>query len=133
MARKTVVDAVEARLASLWTHCPVVGVNDGKGEPPADASPFLVVQFPAANDERVTINQGFYREEGGFRFVLHTERGLGKDEALTWIEELAVMFRDQKFGGVITQVPSAPLLDDNNDRGNFFVTSIAVPFTYNYS
>lgn len=133
MARKAVVDAVEARLAALWTACPVIGMNTDVGEPPADASDFLAVQYPVASEERLTVNQGLYRETGGIRFVLYTQRGFGTAAALTRSEALAALFRDQTFGGIITQVPSSAFLDDSNDNANYLVTSFVVPFTHSYA
>lgn len=132
MARKAVVDAVEARLAALWTACPVIGMNT-VGEPPADGSDFLIVQYPIADDSRITVNQGLYRETGGIRFVLHTQRGFGVAEALTLSETLTALFRDQTFDGITTQTPSSAFLDDSNDNANYLVLSLVVPFTHNYA
>lgn len=133
MAQKAVVDAVAARLAASWTRCPVYGVNEGRGETPADGSPFLVPQFPVASVERLPVSQRFYRETGGIRFVLHTQAGAGTEPALTWAGELAALFRDQTFAGVITQAPSSPFIDNSNDRAGYFVTTIVVPYTFNFS
>lgn len=52
MASKAVVDAVEARLAANWSATPIIGINL-KGEPPADGSPFLTVQYPVSNSRHV--------------------------------------------------------------------------------
>ena len=131
MARKAVVDAVEARLTALWTECPVIGMNT-VGEPPADGSDYLLVQYPVADDERIAVNQGLYRETGGIRFVLHMQRGFGIAAALARSEALTALFRDQSFGGVITQTPSSAFLDNSNEDGNYLVLSLVVPFTHNY-
>jgi hypothetical protein len=65
--------------------------------------------------------------------VLQTRIGTGEALALTWMADLATLFRNQSFAGVVTQVPSSPFIDDSNDRGLYFVTALVVPFTYNFS
>jgi len=131
MARKAVVDAVEARLAAHWTRCPVIGINL-QGEPPHDASPYLVVQYPIAETARVSLGTAYYREEGAIRFVLHVRRNRGLAEGLSWADELAALFRYQKFDGVECQAPTSPFIDDSNDEGAYFLLSVVAPYTHTF-
>lgn len=110
----------------------VVMPNSG-GEAPSDASEFLLVQFPASSVVRLPINHRRYREEGGIRLVLNASNGGGPDAILTAADLLADFFRDRKFGGIETQVPSSPFFDDNNENGNYFRASIVVPYSYSFS
>ena len=132
MARMEVITAVRARLAANWSAAPVYD-NNSQGSTPEDASPFVILQFPLANTERWPVNQRYYVEEGAFRVVIHTQRGSGEDLALQWSDQIADIFRDQTFAGVECKVPSSPLLDDENDQGPYFATSLVVPYVYRYT
>ncbi|WP_210482747.1 phage tail terminator-like protein [Microvirga antarctica] len=130
MARKAVIEAVTARLAAQWTSCPIIPTNRS-GDRPRDGSPFLVVQFPVANTARLT-HSAYYREEGAFRIVIATERGEGMATPLAWADELAALFRSQRFDGVRCKTPGSPLIHDENDDGAYFVTSIVVPYFFDF-
>jgi len=132
MPSKLVADAVEAKLEADWSHCPVFGVNVAESVP-VDGSPFLVAQYPFSDARRMALGDRFYREDGAFRLVLHSERGLGLATALVWSDELATLFRDQEFGGIETQVPNPPFVDDRNDDGMYYVTAIVCLYTANYA
>lgn len=122
MARKAVVDAVEARLASMWTDCPILGVNLDS-EAPADGSAHVIVQYPVANEQQISIGvpgANVWREEGIIRFVINTERGGGETKALQWADDLGTIFRGKTFSGVTCWEVSSPRIDDGNDQGNFF-------------
>lgn len=131
MAHASVVEAVEAKLAAEWSQCPVVGINT-VGEAPQDGSPYLLVQYPAASTARVAVNEGYYREEGGIRFVMHLSPGEGIARANLWAGILARMFRYAEFGGVKTEAPTSPFYDDSNDAGAYFLATVLVPYTYDY-
>lgn len=131
MATKAVVDAVLARLAEQWAACPVLTAAT-QSQTPGDGSPFIVVQFPVANVERMTLNQRRYREEGAFRIVILTDRNAGWGLPLTWADQLSSIFRDRTFGGIRTQVPGSTPLTDDNDDGLYNRTSFAIPFTHDF-
>ncbi|WP_082493983.1 phage tail terminator-like protein [Methylobacterium sp. Leaf106] len=131
MPLKLVVDAVEAKLASEWDRCPVVGLNT-VGDTPVDNSPFLQVSYPVANGDQLTVGapgENVYREEGAFRIEINAKRGKGVSDGLQWADEIAAIFRAKEFGGVQTFAPSSPAIDDRNDNGKYFTLSIAVPYT----
>jgi Bacteriophage related domain of unknown function len=132
MASKAVVDAVESRLAANWTATPIIGVNL-KGEPPTDGSPFLTVQYPVANSRHVGmagVGNRTFREEGVLRLVLSVRRGRGQSQALQWCDQLAALFRAQQFNSITCRVPSPPIDNNDNESGNYFVLSIAIPYFY---
>jgi len=138
MAMQQVVAAVEARLAVGWTRCPVRGFADDNGDTPDDASAFLVVQYPVAMSDQITIGapgNNIFREDGAFRLVLAVPRTVeGRMQALEWTDELSAMFRGKQFGasagfmGVTTFAPTSPAIDDDTDNGNYLLLSIAVPY-----
>jgi hypothetical protein len=138
MPMQEVVAAVEARLASGWSYCPVRGFADDNGDTPDDASAFLVVQYPVAMSHQITIGapgSNLFREEGAFRLVLAMPRTIeGRLLALIWTDELAKLFRAKQFGanadfmGVTTYAPTSPAIEDDTDNGNYLLLSIAVPY-----
>jgi len=131
MASKHVEDAVQAYLVANWTTAPVLVENE-LGEGPEDGSPFVRLQFPASSVDRPFIDRRYYREEGGFRLVLAVERGIGTPKIREWGDQLADLFRDKQFDGVITKVPSEPFTDDLSDQGNYFVGTMIVPYEYRF-
>lgn len=138
MPMKQVVAAVEARLAASWARCPVRGFTDDNGDTPDDASAFLVVQYPVAMSEQITIGapgNNVFREDGAFHLVLAMPRTVdGRTQALAWTDELTALFRSQQFGasadfmGVTTYAPTSPAIEDDTDNGNYLRLSIAVPY-----
>lgn len=126
MASAMVMGAVEDRLAELWALCPILSENI-EGSAPSDGSPYLVVQYPVSSTQRWAMNERFYREAGAFRIVIHTEVGEGTAKDKQWGDALTSMFRDRRFGGIETQVPSEPT--EGQGDGNYHVTSFSCPFT----
>lgn len=131
MASRHVEDAVQAYLTANWTTAPIL-VENAEGETPTDGSPFIRLQFPVANVDRWAIDRRHYREAGGFRLIMAMARGTGTQLAREWGEQLATLFRDRKFDGVETKVPSEPFTDEQSDQGNYFLASMIVPYTYNF-
>lgn len=135
MARGAVVSAVETYLGATFGSIPVRYPNDANGDTPSDGSAFIEVQFPVANNRHVGMAQvgnRTFREEGIIRIVLSAVRGLGLDGALVTCDALMALFLAKQFGGVTTRTPNAPISDDTNDNGNYWVLSIAVPYFYDY-
>jgi hypothetical protein len=131
MASKEVVDAVNARLAS-WTTLPFVGPNL-EGDTPADASQYVLVDYPVANAMQMSVGAPGYnvwREEGVFRLIIHAGRGKGVDDALIYAGQLAALFRGKSFDGVNTDAPSPPITDDRSENGNYFLIAIAIPYEF---
>lgn len=134
MAKQLVVATVRQILTD-WIPAagdkPVIVFPNGPEEPPQDASPYLAVQFPIANERRTTFS-GTYVEEGAARVVILAERGSGTDWSLERGEEIARLFRSLKKNGVEFLTPTSPLMNDDNDDGNYFRTSVIVPYQYHF-
>lgn len=130
MASKEVMDAVKARLQANWTRC-TVSYGNKEAAPPA--APFLMVQYPVAEEQQITVGSpgnNVFREEGAIRLVLQVKRGSGLDEWAGWMNELRALFRGKQFGGVTTYAPSPEVLDDRNDDGLYWALSCAIPYKY---
>lgn len=137
MASAAVMTAVRARLDALWTRTPVRYPNDATSpdglQVPAAKTPFLMVQYPVATEDQITIGapgSNVFREEGAIRLVLQIPRGAGVDEFSGWIDELRAMFRARQFGGVTTFAASPAVLDDRNDAGSYWALSCAIPYQF---
>lgn len=139
MPSAAVDTAFKTKLAASWTASQVVGglaVGDPPGnitDPPADVDAFLVVQYPVVNSDKPVL-AGRYFEDGAARLVLNVKREVGQDQGLIWGDTLAGLFREYKPGsGFETFVPSAPIINDANDDGNWLELAIIVPYRYQFN
>lgn len=135
MSLRAISSAVEARLAALWTKCPVEPFNSLKGDTDGTGAPYLTIQFPASTSEQISMGApgaNVWRTEGAFLLILNGPRGDGLDEALAWVDELAAIFRGQVFDGLRCFAPSQPVLDDRNDDGIWFSLSFGVPYEFDF-
>jgi hypothetical protein len=128
MASKAVLDAVQARQAAGWTTAPVFYPNEAL-KPPADLSPFVVVEFPIGTSQRLTVaREGTQRRGGTVRFVVHVKLGTSLDTALTYAGELAALFGDVAFDGLELWTPTEPV--PIGADGGFYKVSFSVPYSY---
>jgi hypothetical protein len=129
MPAKAVADAVQARLALHWTATVIIDYDTMASPPDLDA--FLVHQYPVVNGSKPFLDRHFF-EEGGIRFVLNIRRGIGLAQGLAWCDELAALFREVKFSGIECFAPSGPIVDDNNEEGDWISYAVIVPYRYQF-
>lgn len=132
MASSAVIAAIETRVATYWTATPYYGLNT-MGDPPADGSAFLTIQYPVANASQISVGSPgaeVFREEGGVRFVLSIPRGAGVAYWQGLLEALLQHFRAAKFSGVNTWAPTSPVFDNSNDNGNYWLLSAVAPYYF---
>lgn len=132
MAKKAVVDAVEARLKDRFSACPVFGINL-QGETPEDGTTFVQVQYPVANTTTMDLASTYYREEGAIRLIVQAQRGAETAAGLTLADELAGLFRNKRFDGVQTFAPSSPVIDDRNEEGMYFALGFVIPYQFDFT
>jgi hypothetical protein len=132
MATKAVWDAVKARQAANWTTLPVYYANEAT-QPPADLSGFVVVETPIGRSSTISLGPSRgYREEGGFRFVIHVPLGSGAGDAFTYADALAALYRGKTLSAGLETLapgPAVPLGDD----GAYYKVSFSVPYRYLFS
>jgi hypothetical protein len=134
MASKLVMDAVEARLATAWTHTVIVTPNTNAGAPP-DGGAFLSVQYPVASEEQMSIGApgaNVFREEGVARFIIHVPTGEGRTGWDEKVDALRAAFRGKVLdddGHIRTYEASPPIANDENDEGNYYAMSFGVRYT----
>lgn len=132
MAVKAVVDAFEAKLMEGFSAAPILGITGD--DAPENASEFVTLQFPVADNKQMPLGRK-YQESGACRIVISAARGRREDlaKAMTWADQIAALFRTQRFGGVKSWTPVSSRLDDDADDGNYYVLSVIVPYTFTYN
>jgi hypothetical protein len=131
MPIKAVADLFEARLTAEWTETIIVSY-DTLAEPP-DVDAFLVQQFPVVLGTHPVLGRRFW-EDGVYRLVLSVRRGIGTAQGFVWTDELRTLFNNFKFpnGQLETFTPDGPILDDNNEEGDWVIYSLIIPYRYQY-
>lgn len=136
MASKPVIDAFAARLAANWTATPIIAPNT-TGKVPADGSSFLIMEFPFAREEQISLGapgSRVFREHGAARIVLCIPVGVGINASnvpnQAAVDALRAVFRGQQFSGVNTLAPAPTIFNDNSDRGAYFEFSFAVSYYF---
>lgn len=127
MAHLSVVKAVEARLKDGFDGCPVFVENE-TGETPANATAWALVDFPWSRTEWISADE--FQEEGGFRVLIAVPRKDGAHRARGWLDEIATLFRGQRFEGVQCYAPQSASSDDQSERGAYFRLSLTVPYEF---
>ena len=130
MAKLAVIHAVEGVL-SAWPECPPRKAVNDLGEVDGTGTLFLMVEYPVANGSRQTHGRDF-AEEGAARILIHAERGSGLNHSIEIGEAIARLFRGHRIEGIDFHTPTSPLVNDGNDDGLYFKTSVVVPYTYYY-
>lgn len=130
MANKLLEQAVEARLRARWSHCDIFVENE-LDTPPTDGSPYLMLQFPVARDQRWALNKRFHQQDGAFRVVIHLGIGIGTDRMRDWGEEIAAIFRGERFSGATCDAPQPP--GEGGKNGTYYWAAVVVPFLFHYS
>ncbi|MBM3642239.1 MAG: hypothetical protein FJX15_13135 [Alphaproteobacteria bacterium] len=127
MAKKAITDAVAARLAVNWVTTPILKINEDMGTP-ADGSSWVRLQFPVSNDIQTVLGRS-YRATGAFRIVVATVIAGGLPDSMNYCEQIATIFRNQKFEGVQCLTPT---IGEGVDDGSYFIATVIVPFRYEY-
>jgi hypothetical protein len=129
MASAAVEELVESYLRDNWSGAPIF-VENTEGETPSDGSPFLLLQYPMANTERVTLSDPCYSETGTVHISINVARGDGTATIRQFGAEIAALLRDKKLGQLTYGVPSEPFTDDTSDEGMYFRGSMYVPYVF---
>lgn len=132
MPSAAVKAAFDTKLTASWTASAVIGLA-GVITPPPDADAFLVVQYPVVNANKPVLN-GRYFENGAARLVLNVRSNIMMTDGLGWADTLASLFREYRPGnGFETFVPSAPIINNTNDNGEWSELAVIVPYRYQFA
>lgn len=130
VAKQAVITVVEAAL-SAWPECPSRMAVNESGQVDGSGDLYLLVQFPVANGARTTHSLSFV-EEGAARILINAPSGSGIAESLAVGERIASLFRGKRIAGIQFGAPTSPLIHDDNDDGQYFKTSVVVPYVYHF-
>ena len=131
MPSKAVADFFETYLAANWTETVIVGYDTVADTPDVDA--FLVQQYPVVFGTHPVLGRKFW-EEGTYRLVLNVNRGIGQAQGLVWTDQLHALFNNVKFSSALeTLTPDGPIIDDNNEEGDWIAYSLIIPYRFQYN
>jgi hypothetical protein len=137
MPSAVVESAFRARLEANWdtANGVIIGSNDVT-EPPADGSPFLLIQYPVVQNKRPMLTKRRF-EEGAARIIYNAQSGSGLEGPLAKADTITAAFRGDrlKIGSsqnVEVFEPSSPITNDNNEDGNYFELAVIVPYRFQF-
>lgn len=137
MPSTAVVSAFSDRLEANWDTADgvILGVN-GVTEPPADGSAFIVIHYPVVENSRPMLTKRRF-EEGAARIIYNAPSGDGLDGPLALADAIAAAFRGDrlKIGSSLNVEvfePSSPIVNDENEDGNYFELAVIVPYRYQF-
>lgn len=128
MAKKTLQDAVYARLVANFSSATILKKNEDV-LPPETATPWVRLDFPVSATEPQSLAHT-NMETGSFRVVVATEILSGEDDSLTLCEAVAAVYARQKFSGVTCYVPR---INDGYDNGDYYMRAVIVPYRYEFA
>jgi len=110
----------------------MIGAN-GRATPPDDGREFVVIQYPVSEGSRPVLTRRRF-EEGAARIVYNAKSGTELSAALVQCDAIAAAFRGDrlKFDGVEVFEPNGPIVNDENDDGNYFEIAVIVPYRYQF-
>lgn len=132
MPSAAVEAAFRTRLANGWTETVILGVNE-VFSPPSDGSPYTLIQYPIVSSSRPVLSKRRF-EEGAARIVINAPVGAGLLGWLAKADTISALFRGDnlKFDGVEVFEPSSPIINDDNEDGNYFSLAVVVPYRYQF-
>lgn len=138
MPSAVVEAAFRARLEANWdiANGVIIGSNE-VFDTPSDGSPFLIIQYPVAENRRPVLTRRRF-EEGAARIIYNAQAGAGLAGPLAKADTIAAAFRGDKLKiGTSSNVevfePSPPIINDDNEEGNYVEFAIIVPYRYQFN
>lgn len=129
------VEAVfRARLEANWNIAdgPILGSNE-VFEAPSDGSAFVIIQYPVTDNSRPTL-KGRRFEEGAARIIYNAPNNQGLAIPLAKADAIATAFRGDRLriSGVEIFEPTAPIVNDDNEEGNYFKLAVIIPYRFQF-
>lgn len=135
MPSAAVEAAFRARLEANWNIADgaIIGSNEVMTAP-SDGSPFVIIQYPVANNIRPVLTRKRF-EEGAARIIYNAQVSSGLPSPLAKADAIAAAFRGDRLivSGVEMFEPSPPIINDDNEEGNYFELAVIVPYRYQFS
>lgn len=135
MPSAAVESVFRTRLAANWNTANgvIVGAN-GVSETPSDGSPFLLIHYPVSTADRPVLTRKRF-EEGAARIIYNVPKGMLLETSLPRADTIAALFRGDQLivNGVEFFEPSTPIVNDDNDEGNYYEIAVIVPYRYQFN
>jgi hypothetical protein len=132
MPSAVVESAFRTRLAGGWTYSRIIDANEGQ-DTPSDGSAFVLIQYPVVTSSRWALTKR-RTEDGTARIVINIPVDAGLPNWLAKADQLAALFRgdNAKDGHVQYFEPSPPIINDDNEDGNYYSLAVIVPYRYQF-
>ena len=127
--------AFRTRLAANWNVADgVILGSNGVTQAPADGSPFVIIQYPVSTNSRPMLKTKRF-EEGAARIIYNAEVGDGLVAPLAKADAIAAAFRGDRLivSGVEIFEPSPPIINNDNEDGNYYEFAVIVPYRYQFN
>lgn len=135
MPSAAVEAAFRSRLEANWNIADgvILGSNE-QMTAPTDGSPFVIIQYPIATNTRPMLRTKRF-EEGAARIIYNAQVSSGLPGPLAKADAIAAAFRGDRriVSGVEMFEPSPPIINDDNEEGNYFELAIIVPYRYQFN
>ncbi len=135
MPSAAVEAAFRGRLEANWNIADgvIIGSNEAMVAP-SDGSPFLIIQYPIVQNIRPVLTRKRF-EEGAARIVYNAQVSSGLPGPLAKADAIAAAFRGDRLivSGVQMFEPSPPIINDDNEEGNYFEFAVIIPYRYQFS
>ncbi len=126
-----VSQAIETRMATQWNLLnPTIDVyyeNTGQQASNGDTFLDLVILYGEAKRKNIGYNYRNHRLKGFININVFVPRNTGSRTALGYADQVAGIFRDQQFDGVICLSPSIREMDQDK---SWFQVNIRTEFWY---
>lgn len=134
MPSAAVEEVFRTRLEANWdTADGVILGSNGVTKAPADGSPFVIIQYPVAQNTRPMLTTKRF-EEGAARIIYNAEVGSGLEDPLALADAIAAAFRGDRL--IVSHVeifePSPPMINDDNEDGNYCEFAVIIPYRYQF-
>jgi hypothetical protein len=138
MPSAVVESAFRMRLEANWNIADgvILGSNE-VFQAPSDGSPFVIIQYPVAQNIRPYLKTKRF-EEGAARIIYNAKKNAGLPGPLAKADAIATAFRGDRLkigssSNVEVFEPSPTIINDDNEEGNYFELAVIVPYRYQFN
>ncbi len=129
-----IAEAVETRMNTEWTTLhPTINVFfDSTNQQTDNEDSFVdfTILFGEARRMNIGISYRNHRCEGIININIYVKKGEGTRTALSYADDIAGIFRDKLFSGILCKSPSIKRL---GEELQWFVYNVSVPFQADFA
>jgi len=118
--------AIESRFQALFTGLPIGQVVFANvAYTPVQGTPYVRLTIKSGDSERLTIGAREHRNVGLIIAQVFTPIGTGSNGGLVFADEIAAIYRDQEFDGVLCR---SPYITEVGPTTDWFQINVSIPF-----